>query len=207
MKKKVGEILRLNVSIPLWLVLALGGVALLISYFCAVQHRDHIKFTAALLGGAAVIYSAYYVGAALRLQIARDKQRASFEILSMLNMPEFVDVRNFIAKEVEGHQQISPVDLFSKIDQDRNLDNAVTIVVGTLEDVSIAIQCDYVDEDILYASLITIVRNNWAGLRVWVEQIRLKLDSPFIGIELQKLVTSWDSGKRLSDGRKLRPLT
>jgi hypothetical protein len=205
-KKKVGELLRLNVRIPLWFVLTVGVVSVFVAYFCAAAYRDQIKFTAALLAAAAAIYSAYYVGAALRMQVSRDRQKASFEILSLLNRPEFVDVRNFLEKEVEGHDSISAEALYTKIENNEKLDNAVTVVIGILEDMAVALQHDYVDEDILHESLVAIVRRNWSGLRGWVEQIRKKRNEPEIAIELQKLAASWDSGRRLSDGRKLRSL-
>ncbi len=68
-KRSVGEILRLNISIRLWLVLTTGIIVLLVSYFCAVQYRDQIKFSAVLLGAAAAIYSAYYIGTALKSKL------------------------------------------------------------------------------------------------------------------------------------------
>ena len=205
-KKKVGELLRINVSIPLWFVLSAGVLAALVAYFCAPAYRDQIRFTAALVAAAAAIYSAYYVGAALRMQVSRDRQKASFEILSLLNRPEFIEVRNFLEKEVEGHDTISAEALYAKIEENERLDNAVTVVMGILEDMAVALQHDYVDEDIIHASLTVIVRRNWAGLRGWVEQIRKQRNEPEIAIELQKLATSWESGRRLSDGRKLSPL-
>jgi hypothetical protein len=110
-KKKVGEIFRINLSIPLCLLITAGVVIILIMYFTTAQYRDHVKFITLLLGGASAIYSAYYVGAALRLNVERDKQRASFELLELLNRPEFVDVRNFLEKEVEGHENVSDSDL------------------------------------------------------------------------------------------------
>jgi len=205
-KKIVGELLRLNVSVPLWFILIAGVLVFLISYLYSPAYREQIKFAAALFGAAAAIYSAYYVGAALRLQVSRNRQKASFEIIGLLNRPEFVEVRNFLEHGVEGHEKLSAEDLFSKIDKDEKLDNAVTVVAGILEDMSIAIQVDYVEEDILYTSLVSIVHRNWSGLRGWLEQLRQKRCDPVIGIELQKLAASWESGRRLSDGKKLPPL-
>ncbi len=63
--------------------------------------REEIKFAATIIVGAAAIQSAYYVGAGLRLKIERDRQQASFEILSLLNRPEFAAVRNFVHKGVQ----------------------------------------------------------------------------------------------------------
>ncbi len=83
--------------------------------------------------------------------------------MSLLNRPEFTDVRKFFEREVEGHEDISAAELFNKIDQNRQLENAAAIVMGILEDMSIAIQHNYVDEDILYTSLFTIVRRKKKG--------------------------------------------
>jgi hypothetical protein len=205
-KRRVGQLLQINVTIPLWFVLVAGVIAFILSYLFAPTYRDQIKFGAALLAAGAAIYSAYYVGAALRMQVERDRQKASFEILGLLNRPEFVAVRCFLEKEVEGHDSISAEGLYAKVEADEKLDNAVTMVIGILEDMAVALQHDYVDEDILYMSLVVIVRRNWAGLRGWVEQIRKQRNEPEIGIEMQKLATSWESGRRLSDGRKLPAL-
>jgi hypothetical protein len=79
------------------------------------QYRDEIKFVSTIIGGAAAIYSAYYVGAALRMKIDRDKQQASFDILSKVNSPEFVSVVNFIKNNVESHETISETELYTAI--------------------------------------------------------------------------------------------
>ncbi len=202
-KRKVGELLRINLTVPLWFIIGAGVLAFLISYLCAAQHRDQIKFAAVLLGAAAGIYSAYYVGAALRLQLSRERQKASFELLGLLNRPEFVKVRNFLEREVEGHEKLSAEELYAKVDGNDELDNAVTVVMDILEDMSIAIQNDYAEEEILRLSLVCIVERNWNGLRGWVEQLRKKHGDQRLFSELQKLATSWESGKRLCDGREL----
>jgi len=91
-RRSVGRILRINVTVPLWLVIVLTVVGVTAAYFCAPSCREHLKFVTLLVAGAAGIYSAYYVGAALRLNLDREKQKASFEILGLLNRPEFVQV-------------------------------------------------------------------------------------------------------------------
>jgi len=202
-KKNIGEFLRVNVIISLWPVLVITVLVFLISYLYASAYRDEIKFVVILFGGAAAIYSAYYVGAALHMQVSRDRQKASFDILDLLNRPEFIDVRIFLEKECEGNTKLSVEELFKKIEQQKELTNAVHIVMGILEDMSIAIQYEYVDEDILYLSLEALVRRNWFGLRGWVEQLRAEKNDSKLWIEIQKLADSWASGIRLSDGRKI----
>jgi hypothetical protein len=205
-KGKVGQILRVNVAIPLWAILCIFVLTILASYFCAPAYRDQIKFAAVLVGGAAAIYSAYYVGAALRLTVERDRQRASFEILSLLNRPEFVKVRNFIEKEVEGHESLSATNLHNKVKSSPELEDAVAIVLGIFEDASIAIQSDFVDEEILYTSILDLVKRYFHGLRGYIEQHRKIKGVPFYFTELEKLCGAWEDGKRLSDGRPLPQL-
>ena len=206
-KKKVGEIIRISLSIPLWLIITAGVAIILIMYFTTAQYRDHVKFATLLLGGASAMYSAYYVGAALRLNVGRDKQRASFELLELLNRPEFVDVRNFIEKEVEGHEDLSASDLYRKVSDNKELENAVTIVLGILEDTSIAIRYEYVDEDILYMSLIAIATRNFHGLRGYIELLRKDKATDYYFTELEKLCSAWESGRRLSDGKPVPSFT
>lgn len=202
-KRKVGQILRINTTIPLWAVLCIGVAVVLASYFCAPTYRDQLKFATVLIGGAAAIYSAYYIGAALRLTVERDRQRASFEILSLLNRPEFVKVRKFIEKGVEGHEKLSATDLYEKIRTSEKLENAVTIVLGIFEDASIAIQNDFVDENILYTSICDLANRNFHGLRGYIEQCRKKKGEPMFCIEYPKLCTAWEGGKRLSNGKPM----
>jgi len=49
------------------------------------QYKEDIKFAAAVIGGAAAIYTAYHAWATLRSNIKRDKQRRSFEIIDSFN--------------------------------------------------------------------------------------------------------------------------
>ena len=206
MKKRVGEVLRLNVSVPLWFLLVLGSVGVIAAYCCAPTYRDEIKFVTVIIAGAAAIYSAYYVGAALRLNLDRKKQKASFEILGLLNRPEFVKVRHFLDNQVAGHEKMSAEELYQKVRSDPQLDDAVTTVLGILEDASIAIQTEYVNEDCLHASLLDIVHRYFHSLRGYIEQLRKAKNQPLFFIELEKLSSTWDANRQLSDGRKLRIL-
>jgi hypothetical protein len=202
MKKRVDQILQFKVTIPLWFILTVAAGVVIAAYFIAPGHREDIKFITILIGGMAGIYSAYYVGAGLRLNVERQKQQASFEILSLLNRPEFVEVRHFIEKEVEGHESLSAADLYQKIVSNPKLDNAVATVMGILEDAAIAIQHDFVCENILHCSLCAIVQRNFRGLRGYIELVRKNV-SPTYYVEVQRLYGAWEAGRRLSDGREL----
>lgn len=192
--------LKISVRITVLLVIVCVVLVCLGVYSVLPQSREHVRFVAALLGGAAAVYSAYYVGEALRLKLRRDRQEESFRILELLNRPEFVQVRHFLEAQVEGHESLSEEELFKRIDCDEVLDNAVTVVLGILEDASIAIQHGFVDEDVVYLSLYTIVARNYSGLQGYIRQLRKKR-SPSLFIEFERLSVAWCAGKRLCDGR------
>jgi len=202
-KKRVGELLQLNVAIPLWLVLVLSVAGLLAGYFASPQYRDQIRFLTVVIAGAAGIYSAYYVGAALQLKIERDHQQASFTILEQVEQAEFIQVRHFIEKEVQDHERLSDEVLYQKVAQTPNLEDAVVIVLNVLEKISISIRHDYVDENILYEYMKMIVERTHESLRGYIEQLRKQKKSNLFFIEIEKLAHAWSSGKRLSDGRPL----
>jgi hypothetical protein len=204
-KKQIGEIFRFNVIVPLWLIAILVFIVTIASYFYFPNNRDDVKFIATLIGCTAAIYSAYYGGIALRRQNEREKQKSSFEILSLLNRPEFVEVRKFIETEVKEPEKISDTDLYKKIKNDSKLENAVTIVLGILEDASIAIQEEYTCENCLYKSIYKIALINFKGLKGFIDQVRIQDHDPKFYIELERLCNSWESGKRLSDGKPVPP--
>ena len=205
-KRGVGELLRVNIIIPLWPVLVLGVVIVTIVYLYLPDYRDSIKFVTVLVGGAAGIYSAYYIGAALRLNLDREKQKASFEILGLLNRPEFVEVRKFVDNKVEKHDTISEEEIFKMITEDIKLYNSVVIVLGILEDMSISIKTDYANEDTLYMSIAEIVKRNYRNLHGYIEQMRKIRHNQNYFVELEKLSNAWEAGKRLSDGSPLPKL-
>ena len=133
----------------------------------------------------------------------RGAVQASFEILSLLNKPEFVDVRTFIEKNVKGHENLSAAVLYENIISNKELSNAVTVVLGVLEDASIAIQVDYVDEEILFLSLSEMTKRVCRGLRGYIEQIRKHSNTPEYYIEVEKMVKEWENKRKLSDGESI----
>jgi hypothetical protein len=206
-RKRVGQPFRLNVTIPTWLIIAGCAAVLLIIYLFAKHQRDHVKFVGAVIGGSAAIYSAYYVGAALRTRIERDRQDSTFRILDSVTKSEFLEVRNFLEKEVEDHENQSSADLYKKISENRDLDNAITLVFNTFERIAIGIKYDVLDEDILYEDLVLVVDKNYSSLRGYIDQLRKVKNNTLYFCEFEKLAAAWHKGKRFSDGKDFAPLS
>lgn len=164
--------------------------------------HEEIKFVTSLVVGAAVICSAYYVGASLRLQVVNNMQKASFELLNMINTKAFVTDRSLIEKKIEWPQEITDNELYEQINNDPVLDAAVVSVTGVLEDMSIAIQSGFVDEIILYRSMRSIVLFYWARLRGWIIQTRNIRNTESLLVEFEKLATTWEMRRSLICNKK-----
>ena len=204
--KRVGELLKFNVSIPLWIIITSVSSIAIICYLFFPNHQETIKFISLLLGAAAAIYSAYYVGASLRLGLISSKMERSFKLLSIFSNPTFVKVRKFLTKETDQHLETSPIEFYEKINSNTELQEAVTMALGIFEDMSIAIQNNHIDEDIMYTSLGFMVPFHFSRLKSFIGQERIKNKSDIIFIEVEKLYNSWNRNLWLSDGKPLPKL-
>jgi hypothetical protein len=194
-----------NVLVVLGLFLFIIVVSII--YFAFPSNdRDGIKFVTNSIFVGAVIYSAYNVGASIRLQVRHNMQKASSELLNMINTKDFVTDRTLIDEKIMQCEAMTDQALYDKINNDKELDRAVTSVTGILEDMSILIQAGFMDESILYKSMRSIILRNWKGLEGWIKETRERRKEESLLIEFQKLATSWDMGKGLIDGHKFAPL-
>ena len=208
MAKTPGLLGNLNLKITIFVFISALSGALIYSYihFPLNDDRDLIKFIASVLGAGAAVYGAYYAGLSLNLKIKQDKRVESFRILDKLNGQEFVGVRNFIARKMKGRHRISDAELYKMVNQNKEFYDSVIMLLGLLEAASIAIQEDYVDENVLYKSLASLVSKNWDDLRGYIEQYRDRAKRPTLWIEFQKLHHSWAAKKRLGDNKPLPDL-
>jgi len=197
--KKPGNLLSIKITIPLWFILALCCIALVIAHLLYYNQRDNIKFCASILAGAAAIYSAYYVGKGIRLSLIQDKRKASFNLLDRLNSKEFVEVSNFVDTKLNNTKSISDIKLFNMIIKDKELSDSVKYVLSVLEDMSIAIQHDYVDESILHQSMVLIVERNYNALRGYIDHKREITGKTQYYSEFQKLYNAWNSNLMLAN--------
>ena len=202
-KRKVGELFDVKITIHLWLLIALGIIILMMLYSFATPYRDHIIFAAAILGGAAGIYSAYYIGISLRLNLEREKKNKSFELLGLLNRQETVDVRQFIEDKVK---QVPAKNVYGLIMENKDLLTSVTVVLGIFEDISMAIQAGFVDENIMYQSLHFMIDHYFSKLQPYIARCRDEDKNHTIYIETEKLALSWKIKERLYDKQPLPKL-
>lgn len=168
------------------------------------QYKEDIKFAAAVIGGAAAIYTAYHAWATLRSNIKRDKQRRSFEIIDSFNELDRTRIRLFLQKNINASIK-SPEEIYKLLKEEKELEEGVVHLLGVLEDVSIAIQTDAADEEILFLSLRGIVIKTTKEFRGYIDYQRKNEDNNFYYIELEKLYDKWKENKSLVTGKSFRP--
>jgi len=130
-KKEFGVLFGISVSLKITMAVILGLVSLIvIVLYCLVDSaRAELTFAVGLLGGAAMIYAAYYAGISLRVAKYEGKQQRSFEILSSLNSIVMGKVRHLIEDEVFT-KKIAPAELYQKILSDLDLLSGITALLG-----------------------------------------------------------------------------
>jgi hypothetical protein len=182
-----------------YVLIALSAIIILL-YFLFPAIQEELKFVIAVVGGASVICAAYYTGVALHRRIYYEKKQRSFEILRDLNVIENIRIRNLIDRQVDYKSKSSP-ELYNEILGKDELYCAVNTLLSLLEDISIAIQDEYVDEEVLFLSLQRIVPWAYEGLKFFIDAERERYKSTVMFIELEKLAHAWSKSKSLRTGK------
>ncbi|MGH7739124.1 MAG: DUF4760 domain-containing protein [bacterium] len=193
-----------NISVGFFILSPI--IFFIIGYCLFPENREGIKFFASLLGWGAAVFGAYCAVVSLNLKIKQDKRAESFKILERLNMQEWVGVRTLVGRKSEGRHKISDQKFYALVNGHKQFYDGVMMLLGLLEDTSIAIQEDYVDEIVLYKSLADIVPAGWKNLRGYIEQYRKKSNDSTFWIEFEKLHNAWEMGRKLSDNKVLPDL-
>ena len=141
-----------KIKVTFSVILTILGVLLIMAFVYFEQYRGILVFSTAVAGGLATVYAAFYVALALRYNLQRDKLRSAADVLQNIGGLELHNVRTFIIKNLE-FEKTSPEELHDKIMKDEKMYHSVTTVLGQFEDISILIQKDLIDEELLYMSL------------------------------------------------------
>ena len=94
---------KIAVTITVAGLLAAVSIAAMLLYIFVVESREELEFCAAIVAGAAVLYSGFYAGLSLRTSIEQSKRDRSFAILNQTNPKEtaVVRIKHYIDREQE----------------------------------------------------------------------------------------------------------
>jgi len=203
LRRKPGILLKVEFNFTLLALMLLTGAILVFCFFVFKQFREELTFISAIVGGLATIYAGYYVAVNVKIKIERDKVHRSFEIIHRLDVPGAVKVRWFIEKGGIDHEKDAPVDIYNKINDDFELQIAVSSILSMFENLSIAIQRGYADEVTVYLSTCVQVPYYYEKLSPYIGEIRRRYKDNTICIEFEKLARSWKSKRFLSSNKNI----
>lgn len=196
-----GVIARFSITVTVAGLLAIFTIATALLYIFIPDAREELEFCAAIIGGAAVVYSGFYAGLSLRTSMDLSRKNTSFSILNALNQEDLTTIRILIEKELlVKRDEMSRQEVYDKVVNDANILKAATAILGLYEDSSIAVQEGFADERVLYTALCFQVPWIFNGLKPYIEQEK-GLTHTDLYCETKKLVDKWENKKLLSTGK------
>jgi hypothetical protein len=201
--RKIGSLVDVNLRMSVFVALVALGICLCVVYFFWPDYRPQLIFMATLIGGLSTLYMGYNIAADLKIKIQYDKMQRSFEFTHMLNDIEWAKTRCSIIKIKNAYKDESRNALHDKIVADEELHTAIISLLGWLEDVSISIQYQYVDESILYESVFYIVKDAYENLNSYIQARRERCNHATLYIQFEKLHYAWNGKKSLVTGKDL----
>lgn len=202
--KKVGQLAQVNISIAISAVLLIGGAAFVGVFIIFEQHRELVKFVAAVVGGGTAIYSAYFVGLGLRLKLDQERKERTFKQLAELSREDSVRVRKWLEQKVGNQDSVAQKELYRQVIDDEQLLGAITTLLSVFEDIALAIKHEHLDEEVLHESIAYMVQWHYQHLRFYMDQHRAATGRDTLFSDFEALYRSWREGKRLSDGKSFR---
>jgi len=196
-----------HLRIKLAVLLSVTSVILIGCYFAFGLLRDQLTFAAAVIGGAAAVYTGYYTAATIRENISesranasRTRMAASFDFLRQANQLGYSKIRTKLLTDVQ-FDKLGAEEIHQKIISDKELLEVVTNTLGCFEDMAIAIKAGFVDERILYYSINGTVCSMQKNLAHYIK-VEKDNHGPHFYEEYETLVNSWRNHKSLFNGEE-----
>ncbi len=219
--EKVGEMRTSNITIVVGIGTGIIFVAATVLYIVFSGIRDEIIFTLSAFVGWGAVYSAYFVGETLRVQIEQKnmdlrQQRIdrSFALKGEFDEPQLIEFRtkveNMVRKIREEHLGMEDEEcsqaLYERIANDPEMLTAARSILNKMESASLAVQFGNADELVLYRDLSVIIVNTYRNLEFFVGMRRKREDvynAKRAFRETEKLVESWEKRRLLSTGEEV----
>lgn len=219
--KKLEESAPRNIAIRVGIVTG-GAFAVATALYIAFEDiREEIIFVLSAFAGWGAVYSAYFVGETLKVQIEQknidlrqDRVNRSFAIKAEFDAPQLIEFRTKIEamiqkirrKNADADDEVCAQKLYEGIANDEAMLTAARSILNKMESASLAIQFGNADEMVLYRDLSVIIVNMYRDLEFFVALRRSRkevynADRAFL--ETEKLVTAWENKKLLSTGENV----
>ena len=124
----------------------------------------------------------------------------SFDATRSFNSHEYNELKEVCKKEYDAKDH-SPTALVEKVESSEDLFYKLKAILNQFEDLSIAIQKGFVNEEVLYWALDIILRFYVDNFKSYIDEARK--DDKEIYSELLKLYNSWSDRRYLSTGESV----
>lgn len=202
LRRDVGRLGRMHFDVNVATSIFGAGLVIILLHIFIPSIRSELAFGAAIFAGSVAIYGAYYARATLLSRLEADRLKRTFEILDRLNSPDLAGARRSLNAKID-HRNLAPAELFKQVTGDLALYTEVTLLLGLYEDMAIAIQAGYADEDVLFKGLAWPVHWAWESLGGFTHELRKARDRPTIYLQFQELAAAWEAKTALSSPGRL----
>lgn len=216
--RRLGKRSSKNIAIRVGMVTGVLFAIASVFYVLLPDFREEIIFVLSALAGWGAVYSAYFVGETLKVQIeqknmdlAQDRVNRSFAIKAEFDAPQLIEFRTKIEAMVQKIREeyagadsgVCAQKLYEGIADDPEMLTAARSILNKIESASLAIQFGNADERVLYRDLSMIVVNTYRNLESFVMSRRNREEvhnAHRAFRETEKLVTAWEKRRLLSTG-------
>jgi uncharacterized protein DUF4760 len=198
MKNK--SLVRVNFEFGILGLCILIGMVFVAAYYFFPTHREGIKFVGTALAASITIYTAYHVGISYEESLIRRRQESAYNFLELLNTADSVAVRDLlssVADSAAAHKA-----QYDKIVADASVRQKVMQILGIFEDIAIAIETGYADEETLFRSIQQMVPRFYDGFYGYISELRRVHGRDAYYSEFEKLRVAWKTGVSLYDSRR-----
>jgi len=140
--------------------------------------------------------------------IEREKMKAAFEFTARFDELNMVAARTYlkdnkIDQSIDyGNEKCTPEEFHTKILANEDVYNKMKKLLGMCEDLSLAIQLDYANEEILNRSLVNIVCWAYEQFQPYIYVERENEGHQGLYSELEDLYTAWRQGTSLRESSR-----
>ena len=185
-------------AVGVGVALLAGAVGAILAYKSGdAALRDVMEFSGAVLGGAGVIFGAFYGFLVAAESAAEARRRRSLEIIDQLNQPNVVRLRFTLEAAVEGAK-----DPYARLTGDADLKADAYFFLGLLEDVALTVRCHVADEQVLYDSLSYMLPTTAKLFKDFIQGTRRRHDDNSLFAEIELLAECWEKHTSYRTGRK-----
>lgn len=188
-----GQLGSITAPLSIFGVVAIATGGLVAAYVALPAWREDLKFAAAVVGGGAAVYAAFYVGLGLRRQLVQSKLAEAFAIGREYVSGNHTATRALMDKAIDldnmTRQQV--IELF---EADPELERLVKHLMNFFEVVARAAAENFADEDTLYEFFEGPVKRAVETTQPFIDALREKHNAPKLWQVVEELNNSWVNG-------------